>query len=62
MQGGGLVAQSCPTLATPYTVARQALLSVHGISQARMLGCHFLLHLMQGAWVQSLVRELDPKC
>ena len=26
--GGGLVAQSCPTLAAPWTAARQALLSV----------------------------------
>ena len=34
--GGGLVAESCPTLATPWTVACQALL-VHGILQARML-------------------------
>ena len=24
--GGGLVARSCPTLATPWTIARQALL------------------------------------
>ena len=27
MCGGGLVAKSCPTLATPWTVARQAPLS-----------------------------------
>ena len=26
--GGGLVAKSCPTLATPWTVARQPLLSM----------------------------------
>ena len=26
--GGGLVAKSCPTLATPWTVARQASLSM----------------------------------
>ena len=26
--GGGLVAKSCPTLATPWTVARQAPLSM----------------------------------
>ena len=32
-----LVTKSCPTLATPWTVARQAS-SVHGISQARILG------------------------
>ena len=35
--GGGLVAKSCPTLATPWTIARQAPLSVGGILQARIL-------------------------
>ena len=34
--GGDLIAQSCLTLATPQTVARQAPLS-HGVSQARIL-------------------------
>ena len=34
--GGGLVAKSCLTLATPWTVARQAPLSM-GILQARIL-------------------------
>ena len=34
--GGGLVTMSCLTLATPWTVARQAP-SVHGISQTRIL-------------------------
>ena len=33
---GGLVAKSCPTLATPWTVALQAPLSM-GLSQARIL-------------------------
>ena len=33
---GGLVAKSCPTLATPWTVAHPGS-SVHGISQARIL-------------------------
>ena len=33
---GGLVAQSCPTLATPWTAALQAPLSM-GFSQARIL-------------------------
>jgi len=32
----GLVAKSCPTLATPWTVAHPGS-SVHGISQARIL-------------------------
>ena len=36
--GGGLVAKLCPTLKTPWTVARQAPLSLEfGISQARIL-------------------------
>ena len=34
--GGGLVAKSCLTLTTPWTVARQAALSM-GILQARIL-------------------------
>ena len=33
----GVVAQSCPTLATPWTVCSQPGSSVHGISQARIL-------------------------
>ena len=33
-----LVAQSCPTLATPWTVAHQAPLSM-GVLQARILEC-----------------------
>ena len=33
---GGLVAKSCPTLATPWTVALQAPLSL-GVLQARIL-------------------------
>ena len=51
LSSGGLVSQSCLTLATPWSIACQALLSipgssVHGIFQARILpgmGCHFLL-------------------
>ena len=36
--GGGLVAKSCPTLVTPWTVVCQApLCSVHGIFQERIL-------------------------
>ena len=34
--GGGLVANSCPTLATPCTVA-SPVFSVHGVFQARIL-------------------------
>ena len=42
--GGGLVAKSCPTLATPWTVAHQAPLSM-GFFQGKNIGmgCHFLL-------------------
>ena len=51
LSSGGLATQSCLTLATPWTIARQTPLSipgssVHGIFQARVLpgmGCHFLL-------------------
>ena len=40
--GGDLVAKSCPTLETLWTVACQAPLSV-GFSKNTGLGCHFLL-------------------
>ena len=39
IDGDGLVAKSCLTLATPWTVAHQTPLSVHGTSLARMLEC-----------------------
>ena len=39
MDGDGLVAKSGLTLATPWTVAHQTPLSVHGTSLARMLEC-----------------------
>ena len=35
--GGGLIAKSCPTLATPWTVCSLPGSSVHGILQARIL-------------------------
>ena len=41
--GGGLVAKSCPTLATPWIVACQAPLSMRFSSKNTGLGCHFLL-------------------
>ena len=48
-----LVVQSCLTLETPWTVARQAP-SVPGILQASILECHFLL---QGIF---LTHESNP--
>ena len=41
--GGGLAAKSCPTLATPWTVACQAPLSMGFSRQEYWSGCHFLL-------------------
>ena len=41
--GGGLVAELCLTLATPWTVACQAPLSVGFSSKSTGVGCHFLL-------------------
>ena len=38
----GLVAKSCPTLATPWTVAHQAPLSVDFPGKNTGVGCHFL--------------------
>ena len=42
--GGGLVTKSCLTLATPWTVAHQAPLSLGFSRQESGVGCHFLLH------------------
>ena len=41
--GAGLVAQSCPTLATPRAAARQAPLSMGFSRQEYRVGCHFLV-------------------
>ena len=38
-----LVAKSCPTLATPWTVAQQAPLSWDSPGKNTGVGCHFLL-------------------
>ena len=40
---GGLVAKSCPTLATPWTVACQAPLSMGFSGKNTGVDCHFLL-------------------
>ena len=52
--GGGLVAKSCPTLATPWTATCQAPLSIGFPSKSTGVGCHFLL---QGIF---LTQELNP--
>ena len=49
INSGGLVAKSCLTLVTPWTVALQAPLS-KGFS--RQVGCHFLL--WEIFWTQEL--------
>ena len=41
--GGGLVAKSCLTLVTPWTVTHQAPLSMGFPSKNAGVGCHFLL-------------------
>ena len=41
--GGGLLAKSCPTLVTPWTVACQASLYVGFPGKNTGVGCHFLL-------------------
>ena len=41
--GGGLVAQSCPTLATPWTAAHQTPLSMGFSGKNTGVGCHFHL-------------------
>ena len=41
--GGGLVTKSCPTLATPWTVACQVPLSMEFPGRNTVVDCHFLL-------------------
>ena len=43
--GGDLVSKSCPTLATPWTLARQAFCPWNSPGKSTGVGCHFLLHL-----------------
>ena len=50
--GGGLVAQSCPTLVTPWTGAHEAPLSIGFSGKNTAVGCHFLpqeIFLTQGS-------------
>ena len=41
--GGGFVAKSCPTLATPWTIALQVLCPWDSPGKNTGVGCHFLL-------------------
>ena len=58
MYGGGLVAKSCPTLVTPWTVAWKASLSMGFSKQEYWGGCHALLQgifLTQGSNLHLLM-------
>ena len=44
--GGGLVAKSCLTLATPWTAAHQAPLSRDFTGKSTGVDCHFLLQIL----------------
>ena len=50
--GDGLVAKSCPTLATPWTVACKVPLSMDFPGKNTGVGCHFLLQRI--FWTQEL--------
>ena len=52
--GGGLVAKTCPTLITPWTLACQALCPWDSPGKNTGVGCHFLL---QGIF---LTQEWNP--
>ena len=56
--GGVVVAKSCPSLATPWTVAYKAPLSM-GVLQATGGGCHLLL---QGTWQHHEERNSGKTC
>ena len=43
LEAGGLVAKSCPTLGTPWTVACQVPLCMDFPDKNTGVGCHFLL-------------------
>ena len=45
--GGGLVAKSCPTLVTPWTVACQTPLSMGSPGKNTGVGCRFLLQRIE---------------
>ena len=61
-----LVPQSCPTVCNPMYCSPSCS-SIHGILKARILEWEDfpggpVAKTMQGPWVRSLVRELDPTC
>ena len=59
--GGGLIAKSCRTLGTPWTVAHQACLSM-GFSRQEWMGCYFLLQeifLTQGSNLRLMHWQVD---
>ena len=56
---GGLVAKSCSTLATPWTVACQFLLSMGFPRQEYWSGCYFLL---QGIFLTQKLNLGLPDC
>ena len=65
--GCGLVAKSCPTLGTPWTVACQAPLAWDSPGKNTGVGCHFLLQGIfstlesPGLQADSLLTELRGK-
>ena len=54
-----LVTQSCPSLATPWTIAHQAPLSLGSSRQGTRVGCHFLL---QGIFPTQGLNPGLPHC
>ena len=57
--GGGLVTKSCLTLATPWTVAHQAPLSMDFPGKNTGVDCHFLLQVIYMDSVNSKIISLD---
>ena len=57
--GGGLVTKSCLTLATPWTVAHQAPLSMDFPGKNTGMDCHFLLQVIYMDSVNSKIISLD---
>ena len=57
--GGGLVTKSCLTLATPWTVAHQAPLSMDFPGKNTGVDCHFLLQVIYMDPVNSKIISLD---
>ena len=63
MQCGGLVAKLCPTLATAWTLAFQAPLSLRFPGKNTGVDCHFLLQgifLTQGLNPSLLHQQVGP--